>query len=365
MAIFRRGESSLSKAYLLLEDGHIFEGESFGAEGETVGELVFTTGVVGYVETLSDPSYYGQIVMHTFPTLGDYGWIEEDMESEKSHMRGVVVREWCRHPSNFRAGVTIDEYLKQAGIPGVCGVDTRAITQIIREKGVMNAMITPVKPSGVPDKVKTYRVSGGVAATSVKRPEVHEPEGDVKAHVALLDYGAKHNILKELLQRGCRVTVLPQDTKAEDVLALKPDGVMLSNGPGDPADNVACVEEIKKLFGRLPIFGICLGHQLLALAAGGKTVKLKYGHRGANQPARETATGRVYITSQNHGYAVEGDLERMGAVISYVNLNDGSCEGLDYPGRKAFSLQFHPEAHCGPLDTEGAFDRFLRMMGGE
>ena len=355
----------MGKAYLLLEDGHVFEGESFGAEGETVGELVFTTGVVGYVETLSDPSYYGQIVMHTFPLLGDYGWIEADMESEKSHMRGVVVREWCAHPSNFRAGETIDAWLKKAGIPGLCGVDTRAVTQIIREKGVMNAMITPNKPEGVPEKVKNYRVVGGVEATSVKAPETHEPEGEVKAHVALLDYGAKHNIVKELLQRGCRVTVLPCDTPAEDVLALKPDGVMLSNGPGDPADNIGCVAEIKKLFGKLPIFGICLGHQLLALAAGGRTVKLKYGHRGANQPARETATGRVYITSQNHGYAVEGDLERMGAIVSYVNLNDGSCEGLDYPGRRAFSLQFHPEAHCGPLDMEGAFDRFLRMMGGE
>ena len=355
----------MSKAYLLLEDGHVFEGESFGAEGETVGELVFTTGVVGYVETLSDPSYFGQIVMHTFPTLGDYGWIEEDMESDGSHMRGVVVREWCAHPSNFRAGVTIDEYLKQAGIPGLCGVDTRAVTQIIREKGVMNAMITTKKPDGVPEAVKSYRVTGGVPATSVKAPEVHEPEGEVKANVALLDYGAKHNILKELLQRGCRVTVLPCDTKAEDVLALAPDGVMLSNGPGDPAENVGCVEEIRKLFGKLPIFGICLGHQLLALAAGGRTVKLKYGHRGANQPAREVSTGRVYITSQNHGYAVEGDYEKMGAVVSFVNLNDGSCEGLDYPGKKAFSLQFHPEAHCGPLDTEGAFDRFLRMMGGE
>ena len=355
----------MGKAYLLLEDGHVFQGESFGAEGETVGELVFTTGVVGYVETLSDPSYYGQIVLHTFPAMGNYGWIEEDMESEKSHMKGVVVREWCAQPSNFRAGVTLDAWLKKAGIPGVCGVDTRAITQLIREKGVMNAKITTVPPEGVPEEVKTYRVTGGVEATSVKKPEVHEPEGEAKAHVALLDYGAKQAILRELLQRGCRVTVVPASMSAEAVLALDPDGIMLSNGPGDPADNAGCVEEIQKLLGKKPIFGICLGHQLLALAAGGSTVKLKYGHRGANQPAREVATGRVYITSQNHGYAVEGDFAKMGAVVSYVNLNDGSCEGLDYPGKNAFSLQFHPEAHCGPLDTEGAFDRFLRMMGGE
>ena len=349
----------MGKAYLLLEDGHVFEGESFGAEGETVGELVFTTGVVGYVETLSDPCYSGQIVMLTFPTLGNYGWIEEDVESEKSRMRGVVVREWCEQPSNFRAGGTVDEYLKKAGIPGICGVDTRAVTQLIREKGVMNAMITPVRPEGVPEALQSYRVSGAAAEASVTAPETHEPEGEVKANVALIDYGAKHKALRELLRRGCRVTVLPWNVKAEDVFALHPDGVLLSDGPGDPAELMDCALEIEKLLGRLPVFGVSLGHQLLAIAAGGTTVKLRSGHRGSNVPAREKATGRVYITAQNHGYAVasiEEDFFHMGAVESYVNLNDGSCEGLDYPGRMAFSVQFHSEEPYG---------RFLRMMGGE
>ena len=356
----------MSKVYIILQDGHVFEGEGFGAAGETVGELVFTTGVVGYVETLSDPSYCGQIVMHTFPTLGNYGWIPEDMESDGSHMKGVVVREWCAQPSNFRSGGTLDAYLKKAGIVGVCGVDTRALTQIIRESGVMNAMITPVKPQGVPEAVKAFRVEKSVEATSVRQPAVYEPAGEKVAEVVLIDYGAKQNIIRELVSRGCRVTAVPYNTSAGDILARNPDGIMLSNGPGDPADNVDCIAELKKLLGRKPIFGICLGHQLLALAAGGRTAKLKYGHRGANQPAREVATGRVYITSQNHGYAVlTENLEDMGAVLSYVNANDGTCEGLDYPDKQAFSLQFHPEAHSGPLDMEFAFDRFIRMMGGK
>ena len=355
----------MDKIYIVLEDGHVFEGESFGAKGETIGELVFTTGVVGYVETLSDPSYYGQIVMHTFPTIGNYGWIPADMESTDSHMKGVVVREWCEQPSNFRGEGTLDAYLKRAGIVGICGVDTREITQIIREAGVMNAMITPIKPQGVPETVKAFRVTGSVEATSVKAPEVHQPAGEPVADVVLIDYGAKQNIVRELVERGCRVTVVPCNTSAEDILARNPDGIMLSNGPGDPADNVACIAQLRKLLGKKPIFGICLGHQLLALAAGGRTAKLKYGHRGANQPAREIATGRVYITSQNHGYAVLAEnLEAMGAVMSYVNANDGTCEGLEYPDKQAFSLQFHPEAHAGPLDMEFAFDRFIRMMGG-
>lgn len=355
----------MSKAYLVLEDGHIFEGERFGAETDAVGELVFTTGVVGYVEALSDPSYYGQIIMHTFPQMGNYGWIPEDMESQKSHMRGVVLREWCEKPSNFRSRGTLDTYLREQGIPGICGVDTREITQIIREYGVMNALITDAKPRGVPREVVAFRIEGGVAATSVKEPDTLEPEGEAVCHAALIDYGAKQNIIRELLARSCRVTVLPHDTPAEDVLAVGADGIMLSNGPGNPGDNEYSIAQIRKLLGKKPMFGICLGHQLLALAAGGETVKLKYGHRGGNQPVRELATGRVYITSQNHGYAVVSKgLEELGAVVSYENANDGTCEGVVYPDKRAFSLQFHPEAHSGPRDMEFAFDKFIRMMKG-
>lgn len=355
----------MSKVYITLEDGHTFEGESFGAEGEALGELVFTTGVVGYVETLSDPSYYGQIVVHTFPQIGNYGWIDEDMESDGCHVKAVIVREWCDTPSNFRSDGTLDEHMKKHGVVGVQGVDTREITQIIREHGVMNALITSTPLSCVPDCVKSYKINDSVALTSVKQTLVAEAVGKKVADVALLDYGAKQNIVRELCKRGCRVTILPHDTKAEDLLALNPDGIMLSNGPGNPADNTNCIEELKKLIGKKPIFGICLGHQLLALAAGGKTAKLKYGHRGANQPAREVSTDRVYITSQNHGYAVLSEnLGEIGAELSYVNANDGTCEGLVYPQKRAFSLQFHPEAHSGPRDMAFAFDRFIDEMRG-
>ncbi len=355
----------MSKIYIILEDGHVFECESFGAVGESVGELVFTTGVVGYVETLTDPSYTGQIIMHTFPQIGNYGMISEDFESDKCHAKGVVVREHCTSPSNFRCESTLDSFLREQGVVGIYGVDTREITQIIREAGVMNAMITPNKPEGVPESLISYKVTNAVEQTSTSASYVVPSDGAETHHVALLDYGAKKNIIRELVSRGCKVTVLPYNTPARDVLALSPDGVMLSNGGGDPADNQGCIEEIKKLMGKLPIFGICLGHQLLALAAGGKTEKLRYGHRGGNQPVRELESGRVYITSQNHGYAVlSGSLDEGVALQSYVNLNDGTCEGLIYPQLNAFSLQFHPEAHAGPRDMEFAFGKFLDLMDG-
>lgn len=356
---------NMSEVYIILEDGHVFKGKSFGAKGESLGELVFTTGMVGYVETLTDPSYAGQIIMHTFPQIGNYGIIPEDFESNKCHAKAVIVRDWCDIPSNFRNGGNLDEFLKAQNVVGVYGVDTREITQIIREEGVMNALITTEKPSAVPECLKYYKVSNVVAETSTGYIYTEKTISKTKYSVALLDFGAKSNIVRELQKRGCVVTVLPYNTKAEEILELNPDGLMLSNGAGDPSENIEIIMEIEKLFGKLPIFGICLGHQLLALAAGGKTEKLPYGHRGANQPVKEIATGKVYITSQNHGYAVILDsLDKNIAVQSYINLNDNTCEGIDYPTLNAFSLQFHPEAHSGPYDTKFAFDKFIEMMDG-
>ena len=356
----------MEKAYLILETGEVFEGRSFGAARESIGELVFTTGVVGYVESLTDPSYYGQTLMFTFPQIGNYGMMPLDGESRKCHVKGVVVHDWCTEPSNFRCQGTIDAYLKEQNVPGICGVDTRRLTQIVREHGVMNAIIASKVPENMLTELRNYKVTGAVEATASHEPEVLLPEGEVKHSVVLMDYGAKKSIADNLLTRGCKVTVLPYNAAAEEVLNLNPDGIMLSNGPGDPADNPFCIEQLKKLLGKKPMFGICLGHQLLALAAGARTAKLKYGHRGANQPVRNVKTGRSYITSQNHGYAVltEG-LDKIGGELSYVNLNDNTCEGVDYPDLGAFTMQFHPEAHGGPHDMESAFDRFVNMMGGD
>ena len=353
----------MDKAYLVLENGTVFEGKPFGAAGDALGELVFTTGVVGYLETLTDPSYAGQIIMQTYPLIGNYGVIPEDFEGQCA-ARGYVVREWCDTPSNFRSQGDLDTFLKDNGIPGLWGVDTRQLTRILREEGVMNAAIVSKLPADM-EAIRSYKVSGEVAARSCREKEIFPAEGERKYRVALLDYGAKHNIVRELQARGCEIIVLPQNTPAEDVLALQPDGLMLSNGPGDPAENVYCIEQLKKLTGKLPIFGICLGHQLLALAMGGRTVKLKYGHRGANQPVTDLQGVHTYITSQNHGYAVVSEsLEGVGQVM-FEYANDHTCEGVEYPGKHCFSVQFHPEACSGPLDTQFLFDRFISMMGGE
>lgn len=351
--------------YICLADGQIFEGKRFGASGEITGELVFTTGMGGYIETLTDPSYFGQIVMQTFPLIGNYGFIDEDTESTKSYVSAYIVREYCKEPSNFRYGKTLDDYLKENNIIGVYDVDTREITKIIRESGVMNAVICSDPRKADFDKIKEYKITDAVKSTSVEKPCL-VPSKNHKYNVVLIDYGKKDNIPRELAKRGCNVAVVPYNTKAEDILKLNPDGIMLSNGPGDPSDNEECIEELKKLIGKVPIFGICLGHQLLALAMGGKTIKLKYGHRGVNQPVKNLKTGRTYISSQNHGYAViNEDIEKAGGVISYVNANDGTNEGVDYPDKKAFSVQFHPEACSGPHDTRFLFDRFIDMIGGK
>jgi len=351
---------SSRKAFLVLSDGSVFEAQRFGANTDSIGELVFTTGMCGYIETLTDPSYAGQIVMQTFPLIGNYGIIEEDFEGNCA-VKGYVVRDWCDAPSNFRCEYDLDKFLKDRKVPGLYGVDTRELTRIIREHGVMNAKICSKIPEDL-EPIKTYAVKGVVAEQSRKTPEVIPAVGEKKYSVALMDYGAKNNIAGELSRRGCEVTILPQDTSAKKILDLNPDGVMLSNGPGDPEENTYCIAQIKKLLGKVPMFGICLGHQLTALATGGKTYKLKYGHRGGNQPVREVGGSRTYITSQNHGYAVDSDsLKGVGKVI-FENANDLTCEGVEYPGKNCFTVQFHPEARSGPHDTSFLFDKFISMM---
>lgn len=351
----------MKRRFLVLENGQVLEGEAFGADTECVGELVFTTGMCGYPETLTDPSYFGQIVTQTFPLIGNYGIIPADFEGA-CHVRGYVVREWCREPSNFRSEGTIDAFLTEHGIPGICGIDTRELTRIIRESGVMNAAICDEPPADL-SAIRSYTVRQALEHVSCAQVSVFAPAGEQKFRVALMDFGAKRNIVRELCRRGCEVTVFPCSASAQDILAGDFDGVMLSNGPGDPAENTFQIAQIARLFGKLPMFGICLGHQLMALSQGGRTVKLKYGHRGVNQPVRDLAGVRTYITSQNHGYAVVSDSVPSGK-IRFVNANDGTCEGIDYDGSAAFSVQFHPEACAGPQDTSFLFDRFCKLMGG-
>lgn len=345
------------KRYLILGDGTVFEGRAFGADVSAVGELVFTTGMCGYIETLTDESYFGQIVLQTFPLIGNYGIMEDDFEGECS-VKAYVVREKCDMPSNFRTQKTLDAFLREKGIPGIYGIDTRAVTKRIREKGVMNAAVADEIPADL-SFIRDYKITNALESVTCKDSQVYNRGG--KHRVALIDYGAKRNIIRELVKRSCEVTVVPADTTAEDILRVTPDGVMLSNGPGDPSDNTYQINEIKKLAGTVPIFGICLGHQLLSIAMGAKTEKLKYGHRGVNQPVKEANGVRTYITSQNHGYAVVSDSIKNGE-ISFINANDGTCEGVDYPDIKAFSVQFHPEACSGPHDTAFLFDRFIRLM---
>lgn len=352
------------KAYLILENGTVFEGKSFGAQKETMGELVFTTAMTGYLETLTDPSYFGQVVIQTFPLIGNYGVIPADFESISPSLKGYIVREWCQVPSNFRCEGDLDTFLKDAGIPGIYGIDTRALTRIVREYGVLNCKIaySDEVNDDIIAQIKAYEIEQAVESTTISENKTFSEENS-ELNVVLMDFGAKHNICRELVKRGCKVTVVPSNTTAQQVKDLNPDGIMLSNGPGDPAKNVQIIDELKKMCGfNIPIFGICLGHQLLALSQGAKTEKLKYGHRGANQPAKELATGRVYITSQNHGYAVVSDSMPDNGEVSFVNGNDNTCEGVNYTNMPAFSVQFHPEACGGPHDTAFLFDRFIDLM---
>ena len=340
------------EAYLVLENGAVIKGESFGAKGRVTGEVVFATGMTGYLETLTDPSYNGQIVLQTFPLIGNYGVIPPDFESKNIGPLAYIVKYPCKNPSNFRSENDLDAFLKERGIIGLCGVDTRALTKIIRENGVLNGKITDGPPTDADiAEAKAYGINNPIAAVSARETAV---AGEGTRRVALLDLGAKGSIAKELIKRGCKVYTFPHTASAREILDITPNGIMLSNGPGDPADpaNEKIIETVSALYkSGAPVFGICLGHQLLALANGFKTRKLKFGHRGANQPVKEIKTGRVYITSQNHGYAVIAD------TASFINVNDGTCEGMDYGA--SFSAQFHPEARGGPLDTAFLFDRFI------
>lgn len=392
------------KAYLILEDGTIFEGTHIGAVREVVSEIVFNTSMAGYLEVLTDPSYAGQAVCMTYPLIGNYGICREDMESKRAWPDGLIVRELSRIPSNFRCDLTIQDFLAEQDIPGIAGIDTRALTRILREKGTMNGMLTTVEYGGeqlrellprlhayttgnVVEKVTCaapYAVpashtladngplSGSASFDRVayakgereKRPSLVRELNGLGLKVALMDFGAKDNIARSLAARGCEVTVYPALTGAEEILSSGADGVMLSNGPGDPKECTSIIRELRKLYASdMPIFAICLGHQIMALATGADTYKMKYGHRGGNHPVKDLSTGRVYISSQNHGYVVDAEhLDPAVAVPAFVNVNDGTNEGLAYTGKNIFTVQFHPEACCGPQDSGYLFDRFIGMM---
>lgn len=353
------------KAYLILEDGHVFEGEHFGAVKEVVSEFVFNTSMTGYLEVLTDPSYAGQSVVMTYPLIGNYGVCLADQESKRSYVEGFVVNELARLGSNFRKDMNLEDYLIQQGIPGIQGIDTRYLTKLIRNQGCMNGMITTKQYDidEVIGKIKSFEVSDVVDKVTCNQP-FRLGEGTKK--VALYDFGAKNNIAQELVNRGCEVTVYPASTPAQVILDGHYDGVMLSNGPGNPSELTEIITEMKKLSDSgLPIFAICLGHQLMALAHGFHTEKLKYGHHGANHPVKDLKTNHVYISTQNHNYVVKEDsLDPTIAQVWFKNVNDGTIEGVEYLHKNIKTVQFHPEACAGPLDTGYLFDEFIKMMGG-
>lgn len=345
------------KAKLILENGVVFEGKAFGYLKECVGEVVFNTGMTGYQEVLTDPSYYGQIVTMTYPLIGNYGINLEDLESKEPKVRGFIVREKCQYPNNFRCELELETYLAQNKILGLDGIDTRALTKILRNNGTMKGIIVLDNSNleDVKDKLEAF--SNRDAVSIVSTNEKYEISGEGK-NVAIIDFGIKQNIIRNFVKRGCNVTVFPYDFKAEEVLDINPDLVFLSNGPGDPEDMGEAVNEIKEIVGKKPIVGICLGHQLLALTLGGKTKKLKFGHRGCNHPVKDLINNRVHITSQNHGYYVATLPENM--EITHVSMNDGTVEGMKHKELPIFSVQFHPEACPGPKDSEYIFDEFMK-----
>lgn len=352
------------KAFLILEDGNIFEGKSIGSTREIISEIVFNTSMTGYLEVLTDPSYAGQSVVMTYPLIGNYGVCLDDMEAERPWQSGFIVREIAKWPSNFRSQESIEKFLADNDITGIEAIDTRALTKILREKGTMKGMITTDENydrDACIERIKAWEMGHVVLDVTCKEKLFYPGES---YRVAVIDLGVKKNIVNSLCKRGCQVTVYPAETNAEEILADNPDGIMLTNGPGDPKNNVKTIEELKKLFAtKIPIFAICLGHQLLALANGADTVKMKYGHRGANHPVKDMKTGKVYISTQNHGYVVcEESLDRDIAEVSFINVNDGTVEGVHYLGKNVQTVQFHPEACAGPLDTGFLFDEFINMM---
>lgn len=346
------------KAKLILENGSVFEGEAFGYLQETVGEVVFNTGMTGYQEVLTDPSYYGQIVTMTYPLIGNYGLNLQDAESSSPKVRGFIVREACRFPNNFRCEISLEDYLKNNKIMAMEKIDTRALTKILRENGTMKGIITleELSDSYIKEKLDAFSNKDAVSIVTTEKPYVIPGDG---IHVAAMDYGIKTNILRSFQNRGCKITVFPANAKAEDVLAVNPDLVFLSNGPGDPEDLIEIVDNVKKLIGKKPIVGICLGHQLLALALGGKTSKLKFGHRGCNHPVKDLEENKVYITTQNHGYYVS-EMPK-DTKVTHVSVNDGTVEGMRHEILPIYSVQFHPEACPGPKDVNYIFDKFLEV----
>lgn len=355
----------MKKRLLILEDGTVFEGAAFGSDLASQGEVVFTTGMTGYEETLTDPSFYGQIVTFTYPLIGNYGINSDDFESIAPVVRGVVVRELTKTPSNFRSEITLDEYLKNHDIPAIEGIDTRKLTRIIRSKGAVRAMLTQAGEEVNVDEIvkqlnETPYLKNHVREVSPKMPYPSPGRGK---RVVLMDFGMKKGILRELNNRHCDVLVVPYNTSAEKILSFRPEGILLSNGPGNPADVTEGIETIKQLIGKVPMFGICLGHQLIALACGAKSFKLPFGHRGANHPVKNLQRDVVEITSQNHGYAIDANsLEGTDLEITHVSLNDGTIEGLKHKKYPVFSVQFHPEASPGPEDSNYLFDEFIKLM---
>ena len=353
--------------YLALEDGTVLRGQALGRIGEETGEVVFNTGMTGYQEVLTDPSYAGQIVVMTYPLIGNYGVNAADCEARRSFVRGFVVHEACRVPSNWRQEKTLDQFLAEQGVVGLSGVDTRLLTRRLRVHGVMRGVISAAgdDPATLVERARNCPPLSGqelVPQVAVTEPFTVPGAGP---RVALLDYGAKENIIRSLTARGLEVVVMPPRSGAREILALEPAGVVLSNGPGDPVDVPYAVAATRELLGRLPVFGICLGHQIMGLALGGTTYKLKFGHRGANHPVKDLATGRVHITSQNHGYAVAAEsLGGPDVYVTHLNLNDNTVEGLAHRSWPAFSVQYHPEASPGPHDSAYLFDRFAGMVGG-